>query len=177
MRGISSFIGVDVYGLIGKVLENDDPPWFGKSGLDVRRTDFEVADGTTWDVWEFHPPNPTGKTVVAVHGGGFIVEPLVTHWLAYANMARDTGATVIVPMYPLAKTEAGTAVKVVPAMAQFLSEQITAHGAENVSIYADSAGPSLAMAAVRELILAGKPVPASMVLLSFTPDASLSNPA
>ncbi|PRC57377.1 alpha/beta hydrolase, partial [Mycobacterium sp. ITM-2017-0098] len=42
---------------------------------------------------------------------------------------------------------------------------------------ADSAGPSLAMAAVRELILAGKPVPASMVLLSFTPDASLSNPA
>lgn len=177
MRGFSSLVGVDVYGLIGKVLENDDPPWFVKHGLDVRRTEYDVADGNTWDVWEFHPPNPTGKTVVAVHGGGFIVEPLVTHWLAYANMARDTGATVIVPMYPLATTEAGTAVKVVPAMAQFLSEQITAHGADNVSIYADSAGPSLAMAAVRELILAGKPVPASMVLLSFTPDASLSNPA
>jgi triacylglycerol lipase len=178
MRGISSFIGVDIYGLIGKALESDEPPWFVKSGLDVRRTEYEVTDGnTTWDVWEFHPPNPTEKTVVAVHGGGFIVQPLITHWLDYADMARETGATVIVPMYPLATTEAGTAVKVVPAMAQFLSDQIAAYGAENVSIYADSAGPSLAMAAVRELILAGKPVPASMVLLSFTPDASLSNPA
>ncbi len=180
MRGISSFIGVDVYGLIGKVLENDDPPWFVRGGLDVRRTEYAVADdpeGAVWDVWEFHPPNPTGKTVVAVHGGGFILEPLVIHWLAYANMARDTGATVIVPMYPLAKTEAGTAVTVVPAMAQFLSDQIATYGAANVSIYADSAGPSLAMAAVRELILDGKPVPAGMVLLSFTPDASLSNPA
>ncbi|MDG4664287.1 alpha/beta hydrolase fold domain-containing protein [Mycobacterium sp. 236(2023)] len=176
MRGISSFIGVDVYGLIGKVLENDDPPWFVKGGLDVRRTEFEASEDSTWDVWEFHPPNPTGKTVVAVHGGGFIVEPLVTHWLAYANMARDTGATVIVPMYPLAKTEAGTAVKVVPAMAQFLSDQIDAYGAENVSIYSDSAGPTLALAAVRELIRDGKPVPASMVLLSFAPDLSLSNP-
>ncbi|WP_460356872.1 alpha/beta hydrolase fold domain-containing protein [Mycobacterium sp. ZZG] len=179
LRGISSFIGVDFYGLIGKALESRNPPWFVKGGLDVRRTEFEAADdpeGAVWDVWEFHPPNPTGKTVVAVHGGGFIVEPLVTHWLAYANMARETGATVVVPMYPLGTTKAGTAVKVVPAMAQFLSGQIDTHGAENVSIYADSAGPSLAMAAVRELILDGKPVPASMVLLSFTPDGSLSNP-
>ncbi|MFB1295211.1 alpha/beta hydrolase fold domain-containing protein [Mycobacterium sp. pW049] len=176
MRGISSFIGVDFYGLIGKVLENDDPPWFVRGGLDVRRTEFEASEDSTWDGWEFRPPNPTGKTVIAVHGGGFIVEPLVTHWLDYAQMARETGATVIVPMYPLGTTEAGTAVKVVPAMAEFISAQIDTYGAQNVSIYADSAGPSLAMAAVRELILAGKPVPAGMVLLSFTPDGSLSNP-
>lgn len=176
MRGISSLIGVDIYGLIGEVLENDDPPWFVRGGLDVRRTEFEASEDSTWDVWEFRPPNPTGKTVIAVHGGGFIVKPLVTHWLSYANMARETGATVIVPMYPLAKTDAGTAVTVVPAMADFLSEQIDVYGAENVSIYSDSAGPTLAMAAVRELILDGKPVPASMVLLSFAPDLSLSNP-
>lgn len=177
VRGISSFIGIDLYGQIGKILESARPPWFAKIGLDVRRTEFEVSDDDIWQVWEFHPPNPTGKTVIAVHGGGFIVEPLVTHWLDYADMARDTGATVIVPMYPLATTERGIAVKVVPAMAQFISEQIAVHGAANVSVYADSAGPSLAMAAVRELILAGKPIPASMVLLSFAPDASLSNPA
>lgn len=176
MRGISSFIRFDLYGLIGKVLESERPPWFVKPGLDVRGTDFKVSDGSVWRVWEIHPPNPTGKTVIAVHGGGFIVEPLITHWLDYADMARDTGATVIVPMYPLGTTEAGTAVTVVPAMAEFFSAQIDEHGAENVSIYADSAGPSLALAAVRELVLAGKPLPANMVLLSFTPDGSLSNP-
>lgn len=176
LRSFSSFVGVDFYGLIGKALERDKPPWWVKSGLDVRRNEFEVSDGTTWDVWEFHPPNPTGKTVVAVHGGGFIVEPLLTHWLDYSNMARSTGATVIVPMYPLATTEAGTATKLVPAMAQFISDRIASDGAENVSIYADSAGPQLALSAVRQLIVEGKEVPASMVLLSFAPDNSISNP-
>lgn len=177
MRAVSGVLGIDLYGVIGKILENDDPPWFVRAGLDVRRTEYPSSGEKPWDVWEFRPPNPTGKTVIAVHGGGFIVEPLVTHWLDYAQMARQTGATVLVPMYPLATTPAGTAVTAVPVMAQFIADQIAARGAHNVSIYADSAGPSLAMAAVRELIQTGRPVPASMVLLSFAPDASLSNPA
>ncbi|VEG52440.1 alpha/beta hydrolase domain-containing protein [Mycolicibacterium aurum] len=169
LRSVSSVVGIDLYGQIGRFLERARPPWFVRSGLDVRRTEYEVAGGT-WDVWEFHPPNPTGKTVIAVHGGGFILRPLVTHWLDYANMARDTGATVIVPMYPRASTQAGTALQVVPAMAHFISDQITARGAANVSLYADSAGSTLILAAVRELILAGTPVPAGMVLLSVPPD-------
>ena len=177
MRGVSSLIGVDVYGLLAKVLESEDPPWFVKHGLDVRSAEYEVSDGDVWQVWEFHPPNPTGKTVVAVHGGGFVVRPLVTHWGDYSGMARDTGATVIVPMYPLATTEAGAASKVVPGMAQFISAQIALRGAENVSVYADSAGTILAMSAVRQLVLNGRAVPSSMVLLSPAPDASLSNPA
>ena len=176
LRGFSSLVGIDFYGVIGQALESPNPPWFVKFGLDVRRTEYEVSEDNLWRVWEFHPPNPTGNTVVAVHGGGYILEPLITHWLDYAAMARRTGATVIVPMYPLATTPAGAAVTVVPAMAQFISGQIALHGAGNVSIYADSAGSALAMAAVRELVLDGRPVPASMVLLSLTPDASLSNP-
>ncbi|CAA0128343.1 Triacylglycerol lipase [Mycolicibacterium vanbaalenii] len=177
MRGISRFTGVDVNGLLAKALESARPPWFVKHGLDVRSTEYQVSDGNTWQVWEFQPPNPTGKTVIAVHGGGFVVQPLVTHWSDYAAMARTTGATVVVPMYPLATTEAGSATRVVPAMAQFISHHIAARGAEDVSVYADSAGTILAMSAVRELVLSGRPVPASMVLLSPAPDASLSNPA
>ncbi|MDZ4268530.1 MAG: alpha/beta hydrolase fold domain-containing protein [Mycobacterium sp.] len=177
MRVVSNVIGVDVYGLLAKVLEREKPPWFVRHGLDVRRTEFEVSDGSVWAVWEFHPPDPTGKTVIAVHGGGFVVQPLITHWGDYSSMARRTGATVIVPMYPLATTEAGSASRVVPAMAQLISERIEVHGAENVSVYADSAGTILAMSAVRQLVRSGRPVPASMVLLSTAPDASLSNPA
>ncbi|MDZ4264645.1 MAG: alpha/beta hydrolase fold domain-containing protein, partial [Mycobacterium sp.] len=177
MRVVSNVIKVDVYGLLAKVLEREKPPWFVRHGLDVRRTEYEVSDGSVWAVWEFHPPDPTGKTVIAVHGGGFVVQPLITHWGDYSAMARRTGATVIVPMYPLATTEAGSASRVVPAMAQLISGQIAAHGAENVSVYADSAGTILAMSAVRRLVLDGHPVPASMVLLSTAPDASLSNPA
>ena len=176
LQGFSRFVGIDLYGQLGKLLESSRPPWYVKYGLQTRETEFAVAEGNVWTVWEFHPPNPTGKTVIAVHGGGFVSKPTLMHWVDYTSMARETGATVVVPMYPLATTEAGTARKVVPAMAQFISEQIDTYGAENVSLYGDSAGATLAPAAVRELILAGKPVPASMVLLSITPDQSLSNP-
>jgi triacylglycerol lipase len=92
-------------------------------------------------------------------------------------MARDTGATVIVPLYPLSTTPAGSAINVEPEMANFISQQIAKDGAANVSIYADSAGCTWAMGAVRDLIVDGDPVPSSMVLSSMAADSSLTNPA
>ena len=42
-----------------------------------------------------------------------VYQPTIFHWLNYAAMARDTGATVVVPLYPLAPQ--GTAATDVPA--------------------------------------------------------------
>lgn len=177
IREVSKLLGVNLYGQLGKAMASSNPPFFVKFGLDVKRTEFEVAPGNVWKVWEFTPPEPSGKTVIAVHGGGFILEPIALHWIDYADMARRTGATVVVPIYPLATTERGAAVNIVPAMADFISARIAADGAENVSIYADSAGPNLVLGAIREVIQRGDPLPTRMVLISFTPDLSLSNPA
>ena len=91
---------------------------------------------------DFAVPRVTsGKDVVAVHGGAFVVHPNIFNWLDYAAMARNTGATVIVPIYPLVPQ--GTAGTVVPAMADLISSQIDQHGAENVSVYGDSAGGTI----------------------------------
>jgi acetyl esterase/lipase len=152
------------------------PPFFLTFGLDTQRTVWTAEDGAQWRVWEFQPADPTGKTVVAFHGGGWIYQPSVLNWLDYTNMARDTGATVVVPLYPLATTEAGRATVVIPEAADFISHQIELHGAENVSLYADSAGFTIAISAVRQLLLAGKSVPSSMVLISGSIDSTLSNP-
>ncbi|GAA2535343.1 alpha/beta hydrolase fold domain-containing protein [Mycolicibacterium diernhoferi] len=177
IREVSKFLGVNLYGQLGKAMASSNPPFFARFGLDVKRTEFEVAPGNAWKVWEFTPREPSGKTVIAVHGGGFILEPIALHWIDYADMARRTGATVVVPLYPLATTERGAAVNIVPGMADFIAARIAADGAENVSIYADSAGPNLALGAIREMVLRGDELPSSMVLISFTPDLSLSNPA
>src|SRR4029077_19052513 len=98
------------------------------------------------------------------------------HWFYYAAMARNTGATVIVPMYPLIQ-QGGTAGTVVPAMADLISSQIDRHGAENVSVFGDSAGGAIALAAVQELVRRGDPVPSHMVLASPALDLTASNPA
>ncbi|MGV0742854.1 alpha/beta hydrolase fold domain-containing protein [Mycolicibacterium sp. XJ870] len=177
LKAISDIIGVNIYQQINTVLESDRPPLFLTLGMDTRQTTFTTAEGAEWQVWEIHPPNPSGKTVIAMHGGGFISEPNLLHWIDYTFMARETGAVVVVPMYPLATTEAGRATVVIPGMADFISHQIQASGgAENVSVYADSAGSTLAMGAVRELILRGDPVPSSMVILSLSADFSMQNP-
>lgn len=176
LRVISNVIGIDLYGQIGKAMASANPPSFLLGGLTATKTTYTTAEGAEWKVWEFTPANPSGEAVIALHGGGFILQPILLHWIDYTNMARDTGATVIVPMFPLATTEAGAAVHTVPAMADFISAQIDTFGADNVSIYADSAGPIMALSAVRLLIKADKPIPASMVLISFAPDPTLSNP-
>ena len=69
--------------------------------------------------------------MVAIHGGAYIFEP-TSSWLDYASLARDTGATVIVPIYPLAPQ--GSAGTVVPQMADLISSQIDHHGSDNVSV-------------------------------------------
>ena len=40
--------------------------------------------------------------MVAIHGGAYALQPLILHWLNYTVMANQTGATIEVPIYPLA---------------------------------------------------------------------------
>jgi acetyl esterase/lipase len=153
----------------GSALASKSPPWYTTMGLDVTRGEFE---GTP--VWTLQPANPSGQYVVALHGGGFSIQPTVLHWLDYANLARATGATVIVPIYPLVPE--GTAATVVPQTADLISDLINQHGAQAVSVYGDSAGGSIALAAVQELVRRGDPTPRSMVLVSPSLDLTMSNP-
>jgi triacylglycerol lipase len=175
LRAFTDFtdvFGVDTVTPIAQLFASDSPPWVTTLGLNVQRSEFEGMP-----VWTLQSPaSSSGKYVVAIHGGGYIVQPnIVLHWLDYAAMARDTGATVIVPIYPLAPQ--GTAATVVPAMADLISSEIDQHGPENVSVYGDSAGGGLALATGQELVRRGDPVPAHMVLISPWLDVTLRNPA
>ena len=175
-RGRRNFLARKAVGfafdpVLGPLLASDSPPWFTTLGLNVQRSEFEGMP-----VWTLQSPGSSSdKTVVAVHGGGYIFQPTLFHWLDYAAMARDTGATVVVPIYPLAPQ--GTAATVVPQIADLIASQIDQHGAENVSVYGDSAGGGLALAAVQELVRRGDPVPSHMVLISPALDVTLSDPA
>ncbi|WP_181428505.1 alpha/beta hydrolase fold domain-containing protein [Mycolicibacterium moriokaense] len=175
VRDITGFFGIPYVAVLSQLITSEDPPFFLTLGLNARQTEFEVSPGNAWKVWEFEPPNPTGATVIAIHGGGAIYQPNVLHWIDYTQMARDTGATVLVPLYPLATTEAGSLLNVTPGMADYISHVIDDRGAQNVHVYADSEGATYAFAAVRDLILAGEDVPASMVLLSGQADYSTEN--
>ncbi|MBB2991668.1 acetyl esterase/lipase [Mycolicibacterium iranicum] len=147
------------------------PPFFFRAGLDVTRTEFEGMK-----VWSLTPRrNATDDVVVALHGGAYVATASIFHWWTYADMARDTGATVIVPLQTLV-TKGGTAATEVPRTANFLTAVIDEHGAQNVSLFGDSAGGGLALAATQELVRRNATTPSRMVLLAPWLDVSMSDP-
>ncbi|MFG1933882.1 alpha/beta hydrolase fold domain-containing protein [Mycobacterium sp. NPDC048908] len=172
VSAVGDFLGVDLASPLLRLLSSDSPPWFTTLGLNVRRSEFEGMP-----VWTLQSPGSTSeKIVVAIPGSAFIVPPTLFHWLNYAAMASNTGATVMVPIYPVVP-QGGTAGTVVTAMAHLISSQIDQHGAGNVSVYGDSLGGTIGLAAVQELVRRGDPVPSHMVLISPALDLTFSNPA
>lgn len=168
LNRISDVIGVNIVTKLGEAILSPKPPWFTTLGLDVTKSEYDSRD-----VWTITPPSPSGEVVVGVHGSGFYYPPNIIHWLDYTQMARQTGATVIVPRYPLIP-DGGTAANTVPPMADFIAAQVQALGADKVSVYGDSAGGTLAMLAVQKIVrdcagdaacLAAR-VPSRMVLVS-----------
>jgi len=132
------------------------------------------------------PKKPTGEYVLALHGGGLVAEANIINWADYAAMARDTGATVVVPIYPLAPPKGNATVEtLVPPMADYLSAMVAEHGAENVALYGDSAGGTYAMLVAQELVrrcravsecVAEQTNPSRMVLISPVLHLTLSGP-
>jgi triacylglycerol lipase len=159
-------------GLKVPIFADGAPPFFVTAGLNVKRDDIAGMP-----VYILTPPAPTGATVVALHGGAYVAEASIFHWETYADLARRTGATVIVPDYPLIGEPGGTADVVVPQTAELISTVIATRGADNTYVLGDSAGGGLALAAVQLLVASGAATPRRMVLLAPWLDATVSDPA
>ena len=151
------------------LLTDGIPPFFFKHGLDVTHTEIGGMPIVT-----FTPPESTGKVVVAIHGGAYVGRATIFHWWTYADMARQRGATVVVPDYTLAPV--GTAETEVVRMTDFISQMIDEHGTENVSVLGDSAGGGLALLAAQALVRRGSSMPGRLVLLAPWLDVSMSDP-
>ena len=147
----------------------DGIPPFRPPGVTVKRSEF---DGMP--VWTLTPKAASGKVVVALHGGAYVGQVSIFHWWTYTDMARDSGATFVVPLYTLAPK--GTAATEVPRTSDFITQMIDQHGADNVSVLGDSAGGGLALASVQELVSRGAQTPGRLVLLAPWLDVSMSDP-
>jgi acetyl esterase/lipase len=147
------------------------PPPMVTRNLAVDRS---VVDGMP--VYTLRPQASTSsREIVAIHGGAYVGQIGLINWITYSDIARDTGATVVVPVYPLAPDS--TAVEVVPKIARLITQGISTRGADNVSVLGVSAGGGLALAAVQQLVLTGAATPRRMVLVAPWLDATVADPA
>jgi epsilon-lactone hydrolase len=117
---------------------------------------------------------PSGWHIVYTHGGSFVNPLVYAHWWIIEALVRTTGATVIVPMYPLAPEHAfarahellevvyrGLVAKVAPA---------------RVVLAGDSAGGNLALVQAILYRDQGLPLPGRLILFAPWLDLTMSNP-
>nr|WP_245216002.1 alpha/beta hydrolase [Pararoseomonas baculiformis] len=112
--------------------------------------------------------------ILYLHGGAYVFDLLDVHWRAVEELVRRTGATVTIPLYPLAPRHCW---KDALGMVQPLHAALAArHGAENLIVAGDSAGGGMTLALAQLIRDAGERLPAGLVMFSPWLDVASDDP-
>ena len=131
---------------------------------DVRE---ETVNGQ--QVFRVAPETPSDTTVIFLHGGAFVHNPNRFHWNFADNLARRTGASVVIPIYPLAPRHTFEETYA-------LLDAVYAETEGRVILMGDSAGGSLAAGFSEYLVENGMPQSDHLILISPLMDGTFSNP-
>lgn len=114
----------------------------------------------------YHPPSPTDRALVYLHGGGWVVGDLRSHDVVCRWLASEGRQTVVAVDYALAP-EAPFPAGLHDATAAFLATRaaLGARGVTRVGIGGDSAGGNLACAVCLALRDLGAPQPDLQLLV------------
>ncbi|MDB5182491.1 MAG: Alpha/beta hydrolase fold-3 domain protein [Candidatus Saccharibacteria bacterium] len=123
---------------------------------------------TAW----FMPPTKTDRTILYIHGGGFVFGSLKTHHQHTARLARLCKANVLAVDYSLSPENPYPAA--LDELLNVWQEIIKNIDITKTAIMGESAGGNLAMALLLKIREAGLPQPACAVLLSPALDATFS---
>lgn len=111
--------------------------------------------------------------ILYMHGGAYVSGMVTQHWDIIEKLIEHTGATVTVPLYPLAPEH-----DYIPAHALMLDiykDLVTQVGNENIVLAGDSAGGGFALAQAMTYRDLGLPQPARLVLFSPWLDLSMQD--
>ena len=141
------------------------PPARVAKAFDVRRSEVSGLP-----VWELRVPGSTPvRTVLYLHGGGFVSGLDRFHWRYAARLARRLGVRVVLPSYPLAPTYSWN--DATPPLLD-LFEQLAIESPQGVALMGDSAGGGLAMLLAQQV--ARRPGPQPTHLVMFAPWVDLT---
>ena len=135
-----------------------------------------VDSGSAGDVpyYILNPADSPQTLLVYFAGGSFIDQPRPVHWQFLESVARDTGATVVLPIYPkLPLSGAAEAYAVLPDFCGALFADLPY---SELIFMGDSAGGGMALSLAMQLRDAGSIAPEKLILLSPWVDVTMENP-
>ena len=116
----------------------------------------------------------TNIKILYFHGGSYVAEATRKHWEFVEKLANDTGATVILPDYPL--TPKYTYKDVFKMVVPLYKEIIEKVDTKNLILMGDSAGAGLGLALEEKIGQENLEMPAKTILISPWLDVRLTNP-
>jgi acetyl esterase/lipase len=126
-------------------------------------------------VWTLHPRQSSSpRVIVYLHGGAYIYNIISLHWYLIGQVAKRTGASVIVPDYPLAPRY--SCLDTHAFMDVVYQQLLEKHVAKDLLLMGDSAGAGLALAFVQQLRDKKQALPAQVSLISPWLDVSMGHP-
>lgn len=114
------------------------------------------------------------KKVLYFHGGSYVAEATDLHWDFIEKIVNDTGATVILPDYPL--TPKYNYKDVFNMVEPLYKEMINKIDPTDLIIMGDSAGGGLGLALEEKVGKQNLPMPEKTILISPWLDVKLINP-
>lgn len=145
--------------LAGQRGQDPSPPRRGLHGCTVAE-----VDGHGLRVFDLRPPGPgPDRTVLYLHGGGFVADLDPFHWRYAARLAVATGARVVLPAYPLTPTHTWRDAHP-PLLGLF--EQLAVESPRGVTLMGDSAGGGLALALAQRIAALPGPQPTGLALVA-----------
>jgi epsilon-lactone hydrolase len=132
----------------------------------------EIAGNTVYIL----VPNERGSSrhIIYTHGGAFVNPLQKAHWDIIESLIAATGATVTVPIYPLAPEH--QYLETFRFLEQVYRDVLTKTAAQRVVLCGDSAGGHLALSQTLYFRENGLPLPARIVLFSPWLDVAMLNP-
>ncbi|MGZ9827111.1 alpha/beta hydrolase [Tsukamurella ocularis] len=143
------------------------PPWWIRLGVEIR----SATVGGTRCV-SITPPTSSGARVLHLHGGAFVEQPEHHHWRFLRWLALTTGASVVVPLYPLCPIADHDAIR--RCVRRVYDDAIAGHPGP-VVVSGDSAGGLLAVELARTAPSRGARRPDALVLSSPWLDLAITD--
>lgn len=112
--------------------------------------------------------------ILFLHGGGYIYELAQPHLVMLGELIERTGATITVPVYPLAPEF--THEDAFPFVERVYRQLLDEGPAGNIVLAGDSAGGGLVLSQVFRYRELGLDLPSKLVLISPWLDVTMSNP-
>jgi acetyl esterase/lipase len=121
-----------------------------------------------------NPGSAAGTLIIYFPGGSYLDAPRASHWQFLNALAADTGATIVVPIYP--KLPEYSAQESYEAVLAFYEALVSATDYDRLLVMGDSAGGGMALSLAMQVRDAGLAQPDDLVLICPWVDVTMENP-